>query len=71
MKRMIALLLMMALMITAFAGCAPSTCESCGRTDVKTTKVEIDGESAYVCNVCEKIVNGANALSDALSGLDF
>ncbi len=69
MKKWIALLLIGVLAMTAFVGCAPRECESCGRTDVDTTKVEIGGETAYVCEYCEKVVNGIHAIGDAIDDL--
>lgn len=51
-KKMLAVLLLVAMVLSLTACGAPKACESCGDTDSKLTKVKHEGESAWLCESC-------------------
>jgi len=69
MKKLLVVLALALVAVLAFAGCAPSTCEVCNKEGVKTSKVEIDGESGYVCDDCKEMIEGLKNLAEAV-GVD-
>lgn len=66
MKKLIALLLLLVMVVGMFAACAPSECEVCGATGVSTEKVTIEGDSAWCCEDCAALAK----LGAALMGLE-
>ena len=69
MKKVIVILLAL-VMPFALAGCGKTgDCESCGKKDVSLEKVEVEGESAYVCEECAALVEGLSELANSIGDL--
>lgn len=69
MKKVLAILLAL-VMLFALAGCGKTgDCESCGKKDVSLEKVELEGETGYLCEDCAALVEGLGELADSLGDL--
>ena len=64
-KKLIAVLLLVAVGLTMTACSAPSECEGCGAAGEKLKKVTYEGESAWLCSECQMWIE----LAEALGGL--
>jgi hypothetical protein len=64
MKKLIAVLLVVVALF-ALSGCSKKgTCESCGKEDVSLEKVELMGETGYLCEDCAEVVEALGDLGD-------
>jgi len=66
MKKIALILAIATLSTTLLAGCGKFTCESCElEKDGKKYKVEVEGKKMKVCEDCNKLIEGLQALADA------
>lgn len=69
MKRIIAVVLLVAMLALALCACSKTgTCEMCGKTDVTVNSLDYQGEEGWFCDDCYTTVEGLVELAEALGG---
>ncbi len=67
MKKLLVIVAILALVVTAFAGCSKNTaCDECGK-EAKCEKITFEGESGWFCPDCAEEINAMLELVEQLS----